>query len=120
MTDSSEIRIEATAHIIGAFGDYPREFGPAFFPIARAGDSLRLELPCASDSRYWLRLDLYGMTLVEDHWISCTSRLQDVYGQSIGTARPTLVYGEPYDTPTYTNFHVPQYGHVSLGLRVIG
>lgn len=121
MTDLPELRIEATAHVIGAFGDIPRNYGPNVCTILANTRDAWFELACNTDARWFMRLALSGFTPIGHEWLSVTAALSDMNGQPFGT-RPALVYGEPYDIPAYTNFHTPRHdpiGHVSLGLRVV-
>lgn len=121
MTDREQLallKLEATAHIIGAFGDYPREFGPGNWLVdTRQTQEVWLDLPCASSALVYLQARIHNLKVVDHDWLSADVMLMDVNGVCLGL-RPAYVYGRPYDVPVYTNFHIPDFGHVSLGLRV--
>jgi hypothetical protein len=118
--DAYSADLELSAHIIGAFGNFPRAFQPTrtaglLGPTARS----QITLPARDTARIWLQVDLEGWRVVEPDWLAVTARVSDMNGSSLGGPRPALVYAQPYDVPTYTNFHIPEFGHISLGLRVI-
>lgn len=117
--DAYSCDLELTAHLLGPLGDFPRAFRPTRTKalLSPAHPSTWTLQACAT-AAIWLRVDLEGWKLVEPDWLAVTARVSDMNGTLLGGPRPALVYAEPYDTPTYTNFHVPEWGHVSLGMRV--
>lgn len=122
MTDRDALvepmKLELTAHLVGAVPHYPREWGPALAPIDPQARDYHVDLVSRDSGRLWITAVLSGLTVIKNDWFSAVVALSSMDGHPFGT-RPVLIYAEPYDVPVYSNFHVAELGHFSLGLRVI-
>lgn len=111
--------LETTLHRIGGEPGFPRHFGPWAHELSTS--AIEYRDVSAVDGRFWMRLTFDDWAPVDEEWLSCRIRLEDMSGCAIGT-RPALVYCEPYDVPTYATFQ-PRgpwpIGTFSLGLRML-
>lgn len=68
-----------------------------------------------------LTVQFHEVEQVEQHWLGGRLVLATVNGQPIGRApSPFMLYGLPWDVPTWTHFHDTWLGHYSLGIRLTG
>ena len=102
---SPRIRLEIKAHRFGGLSNYPRVFSASVeLPFGLDGLSM-FELTAETTASQWLRIRLDQWTHVTDEWLGCRAYLEDINGCPLGH-RPVLVFDQPYDIPTHTNFGV--------------
>lgn len=84
--------------------------GPAAFNV--------VDVPLLEHPGQQLRVHLDGIVPAQPGWLAGRMRVEDTYGQVLGTQRPFLLYAHESDIPSHTYFaDAPEFAY-SVGLRI--